>query len=110
MDLIFSAAIVTLFLIAGAAAWPAMYALFSRAVASDTRELNFWQVVRRRGLVDKDFRGSEPDVARAMHRCIACHEAARCDERLAESRFDEIDQFCPNRPFLDHLAAKHRRA
>lgn len=108
MDLTFSAAIVVLFVIAAAAAWPAMYAVFSRVFAADTRELNFWQVVRHRGLTDKNLAGSEPDVARAMHRCIACHEAAKCDALLAESRFDEIDGFCPNRSFLDHHAAKHR--
>ena len=108
MDLIFSAAIVSLLIIAVAAVWPAMYAIFSRAVASDTRELNLWQVMRRRGL--NGLSGRDPEIARAMYRCIACPEAAGCDERLAECRFDEIDQFCPNRAFLDHLAAKHRRA
>jgi len=108
MDLIFSAAIVTLLIIAAAAVWPAMYAVFSRAVASDTRELNLWQVMRRRGL--SGLSGRDPEIARAMYRCIACPEAARCDGLLAESRFDEVDRFCPNRPFLDQLAAKHRRA
>jgi|RhiMethySRZTD1v2_1073278.scaffolds.fasta_scaffold115139_3 hypothetical protein len=110
MDLIFSAAMVTLLVIAAAAAWPAMYAVYSRALASDTRELNFWQVVKHRGLTTKDLAASTPDAAQAMYRCIACPEAARCDERLAESRFDEIDGFCPNRPFLERLAATHRRA
>jgi hypothetical protein len=108
MDLTFSAAVVTLFIIAAAAAWPAMYATWSRIVASDTRELNFWQMLRRRGLSDKDLAGKERDVARAMYRCIACPEAARCDEGLASGRFDEIDGFCPNRSLLDDLA-KHRR-
>ena len=106
MDVILSAAVIILFIIAAAAAWPVMYAVWLRAVASDTRELNFWQVVRRRGLTDKDFAGSERDVARATYRCIACPEAARCDEQLAVGRFDEVDRFCPNRPFLDDLAAK----
>ena len=110
MDLTFSAAVVTLFIIASAAAWPAMYAMWSRIVASDTRELNFWQMVRRRGLSEKDLAGKERDVARAMYRCIGCHEAARCNERLAASRFDEVETFCPNRPFLDTLTAKHLRA
>jgi hypothetical protein len=109
MDLIFSAAVVTLFVIAAAAAWPAMYATWSRALASDTRELNFWQMLRRRGLSTKDFAGNERDVARGMYRCIACHEAARCDERLASKRVDEIEAFCPNRPLLDALVAKHLR-
>jgi len=106
MDLILSAAVVVLFVLAAAAAWPAMYAVWSRAIASDTRELNFWRVVRRRGLTDQDFAGSERDVARATSHCIACPEATRCDEQLAAGRFGEVDRFCPNRPFLDNLAAK----
>jgi hypothetical protein len=106
MDLIFSAAVVVLFIIAAAAAWPVMYAMWSRAVASDTRELSFWQMVRSRGLTSKDLAGSERDVARATYRCIACPEATRCDEQLAAGRFGEVDRFCPNRPLLDDLAAK----
>jgi len=108
MELIFSAAFVVLFVIAAAAAWPVMYAVWARAVGSDQRELNFWRVVRHRGLTDRDFAGSERDAARAAYRCIACHEATRCDGQLAAGRFDEIDRFCPNRPFLDDLAARHR--
>jgi len=108
--MIFSAAVITLFLIAAAAAWPAMYAVWSRGVASDARELNFRQMLRRRGLTDKDLAGREREVARATYRCIACHEAGRCDEQLAAGRFDEIERFCPNRPFLDDLAAKRLRA
>jgi hypothetical protein len=106
MDLIFSAALVVLFVIAAAAAWPAMYAVWSRAAGSDRRELNFWRVVRHRGLTHGDFAGSERDVARAAYRCIACPEADRCDHELAAGRFDAIDRFCPNRPFLDDLARR----
>ena len=101
MDLIFSAAVV---------AWPAMYALWLRIVAADTRELNFWQLVRGRKLALEDFAGREHDLNHAMHRCIACHEAGRCDASLAEGRTDEVDAFCPNRRLLDVVAATHRRA
>jgi len=109
MDLILSAAVAALFVLAAAAAWPAMYAMWSRAVGADTRQLGFWQMLRRRGLTEKDLGGREREVARGMYRCIACHEAATCDARLAENRFDDIESFCPNRPLLDALAAKHRR-
>ena len=108
MDLIFSAAVVGLFVIAAAAAWPAMYAVWTRAVA-DMRELNFWQLVRRRDMTLKDFSGRERDLAHALHRCIGCHEADRCDASLASGRVDEVEGFCPNRRFLDELAARHRR-
>jgi hypothetical protein len=109
VDLILSAAVAALFVLAAAAAWPAMYAMWSRAVGADTRELGFWQMLRRRGLTEKDLGGREREVARGMYRCIACHEAAACDARLAENRFDDIESFCPNRPLLDTLVAKHRR-
>lgn len=109
MDLTFSAAVVTLFIIAAAAAWPAMYATWSRIVASDAHGLNLWQMVWHRGLSRKDLAGREREVARAMYRCIACHEAARCDEQLASGRFDEVEAFCPNRPLLDELTAKRLR-
>jgi Family of unknown function (DUF6455) len=105
MDLIFSAAVVGLFVLAAAAAWPAMYALWSRAIP-DTRQLNFWQLAHRRGMALKDFAGSEPEFARAMYRCIGCHEAARCDALLDA---DLEVPFCPNRRFLDDVAARHRR-
>lgn len=110
MDLIFSAALVSLFITAAAVAWPAMYALWTRVIAADTRELGFWHLVRRRKLALKDFAGRERDLNHAMHRCNACHEAARCDALLAEGRTDEVDAFCANRRFLDDVAAKHRRA
>ena len=107
MDLIFSAAVVTLFVIAAAAAWPVMYALWSRA--ANTRELNFWQVARRKGIALKDFAGGEPDLSRAVHRCIGCREAARCDASLDQDLVHEVEAFCPNRRFLDEVAARHRR-
>ena len=109
MDLIFSAAVVGLFVIAAAACWPAIYALWSRVIAADTRELNFWQLVHRRKLKLEDFAGRERDLTQAMHRCIACHEAAGCDAALAGGRMDAVDALCPNRRFMDDIATKHRR-
>ena len=110
MDLIFSAALVSLFILAAALAWPVLYALWSRVMAADTRELNFWRLVRSRNMTPKDFAGRERDLNHAMYRCIGCHEAARCDAALAEGRTEEVDAFCPNRRYLDELAATHRRA
>ena len=109
MDLILSAAVVVLFVLAAAAAWPVMYALWSRAIA-DTDRLNFWQLARRRGLTLADLAGNEREVARATYRCIGCQEAAACDTALSAGREGEVARFCPNRQFIDDLAAKHRRA
>lgn len=105
MDLILSAAVVVLFILAAAAAWPAMYALWSRATA-DTDHLNFWQLARRRGLTLADLAGNEREVAHATYRCIACQEAAACDAALAARREGEVAAFCPNRQFIDDLAAR----
>jgi hypothetical protein len=110
MDLIFSAALLSLLILVAALGWPAMYALWSRVMAAETRELNFWQLVRRRKMTLKDFAGRERDLNHALYRCVGCHEAARCDAALAEGRAEEVDAFCPNRHYLDELAATHRRA
>ena len=104
MDLMLSAAVVGLFVLAAAAAWPAMYALWSRA--ANTQELNFWQAARRRGITVKDFAGNEPELSGAVHRCIGCHDVTRCDALLDA---DLEVPFCPNRRFLDDIAARHRR-
>ena len=108
MSLELSIAVVGLFLIMGAVAWPAMYAIWSRG-APDARDLNLWRVARRRGLARNDL-ASEPELSRAVYRCIACTEAGRCDRVLAAGGDREIDAFCANRVYLARLAERHRRS
>jgi len=105
-DWVFSAAVVGLFVLAAAAAWPAMYALWLRA-NPESHELNLWRLARRRGL-RRDM-SDEPELARAVYRCIACSEVSRCDAALASQREREIDAFCPNRDYLARIAVRHRR-
>ena len=107
-NLILALAVAGLFLMAAGLAWPAMAALWSR-VAPRSRELNLWRLAGRRGLARSEMSG-EPELSRAVYRCIGCYEATRCDELLDAGRFDAIERFCPNRPFLDELAARHRQA
>jgi hypothetical protein len=107
VDLILSAAVVVLFLIGAAAVWPAVYALWSRAVP-DSRDLNLWRLARRRGL--RSDMSDEPQLSRAVYRCIGCHEVSRCDATLDSGDDREIDSFCPNRGYLAALAERHRRS
>lgn len=102
------AAVVALVLVAAAAAWPAMYALWSRAVPR-ARELNLWRLAARRG-VARSGMGDEPDLSRAVYRCIGCYEAERCDELLDAGRTREVEAFCPNRGYLARLSERHRRS
>jgi hypothetical protein len=106
MDLILSATVVGMLLLAAAAAWPAMYAIWSRAQPG-SHDLNLWRLMRRRGL-RRDTSG-EPELSRAVYRCIACPEISRCDAALASGSDREIDAFCPNRGYLARLAGKLRR-
>jgi len=48
--------------------------------------------------------GAEPDLSRAVYRCIACQESPRCDKLLDAGRAAEVVAFCPNRDFV----ARHR--
>ena len=106
MDLMLSAAVVGLLLLAAAAAWPAMYAVWLRA-QPDSHELNLRRLARRRGL--RGDMSEEPELTRAVYRCIACDEASRCDAALASGQEREIDAFCPNRGYFARLAERHRR-
>lgn len=105
MDLILSAAVAALFLLAAAAAWPAMYAVWSRA-QPDSRDLNIWRLARQRG-VRRDMT-HEPELSRAVYRCIACDDASRCNAALAAGRDREIDAFCPNRGYFARIEERHR--
>lgn len=108
MSLLLSAAVVAAFLVCAALAWPAMYVVWSRAVP-ESRELNLWRLARQRGLTKNEL-GGEPELSRAVYRCIACEEAARCDAALASGREHEIDEFCPNRGYLARIDERHRRS
>lgn len=103
MDVIVSAAIVGVFVLAAAFLWPAMYAFWTRAVAET--ELNFWRVARHRGLKREDFAGREAELARAAYHCIACRESARCDATLAAGREGAVRVFCPNTGLLDRVSS-----
>ena len=105
MDLILSAAVAALFLLAAAAAWPAMYAVWSRA-QPNAHDLNFWRLGRQLGL--RSEMTKEPELSRAVYRCIACDEVSRCDAALAAGREREIDAFCPNRGYFARIEERHR--
>lgn len=108
MGLTFSIFVVGAFAIAAAIAWPTMYAVWSRA-APDSSDLNLRRLASRRGWTRGDMAG-EPDLSRAVYRCIACHEASRCDALLAAGHDREIDAFCPNRRYLARIAERHSRS
>jgi len=78
-------------------------AVLSRATA-DASELGLWRLLRQRGVTRKETAGAEPDLSRAVYRCIACQESPRCDKLLDAGRAAEVVAFCPNRDFV----ARHR--
>ena len=80
-------------------------AVWSRA-QPDSRDLNIWRLARQRG-VRRDMT-HEPELSRAVYRCIACDEASRCDAALAAERDREIDAFCPNRGYFARIEERHR--
>jgi uncharacterized protein DUF6455 len=109
MSTLVSVGAVAVFVVIAALLWPAMYAVWSRAI-TDSNELGLWRLLRQRGVTRKETAGAEPDLSRAVYRCIACQESPRCDKLLDAGRAAEVVAFCPNRGYLARIAERHHRS
>ena len=99
-------ALLVVLLILAASASPVFLSLWARAMTHE-RELEMWQMMRRRGLVDDAARPA--DMARAIRRCNLCPSVDECRAWLASGRADGVEDFCPNARFFDSLErARHR--
>ena len=94
--------LVGLFLLGAAAAAPAVYATWRRALGYAS-ELQIWEVLRREGISPDDTAGRERELVIAAHRCIACPSIPECDAALASGRPLEIESYCPNAVFVRFL-------
>lgn len=100
--------VLILLLLVAASASPAFLSLWGRAMAQD-RELEMWQMMRRRGLVAEDASLRPADMARAIRRCTLCPSTDACRHWLASGRAEGADEFCPNARFFESLqSAPHR--
>jgi hypothetical protein len=101
-------ALVSLFLVLAASAAPGVLALWGRARGRE-RELEMWQMMRRRGLAADDGSARAADMARAIRRCTLCPSVESCRRWLASGRAEGADDFCPNDRFFAALeSAQHR--
>ena len=97
--------LVGLFLLGAAAAAPAMYSSWRRALGYAS-ELQIWEVLRREGVAFDSTAGRERELVIAAHRCIACPSIAECDAALASDRPLELESYCPNAAFVRFLRPK----
>jgi hypothetical protein len=101
-----TAALLTLLLLLAATASPAFFVFWRRAMTRQ-RELEMWQMIRRRGLVADEARPA--DMARAIRRCTLCPSVEACRRWLASGRAEGAEDFCPNERFFESLkSAPHR--
>jgi hypothetical protein len=108
MALVLTVGILAFLLVLAAASSPALLAAWARATSRE-RELEMWQVMRRRGLVADDASLNAADMAHAIRRCRLCPSVDACRAWLASGRSEGSDEFCPNERFFRSLdSAQHR--
>ena len=106
--LLVTAALVSLLLLLAASASPGVLALWGRATGRE-RELEMWDMMRRRGLVPDDLSATPADMARAIRRCTLCPSVPVCRRWLASGRGEGAGDFCPNDRFFDALESTQHR-
>ena len=101
-------ALVSLLLLFAASASPGVLALWGRAIGRE-RELEMWEMMRRRGLVADDPSARPADMARAIRRCTLCPSLDTCRSWLAGGRGAGAEDFCPNDRFFAALDSLQHR-
>jgi hypothetical protein len=78
-------------------------AVFRREGASQPLLLD--QALRRQGneVAHRAIASGGRDFAVAVHRCLACNEAAQCRAWLASGARDGYQHFCPNVGFIESM-------
>ena len=108
MDVFGTLALLAFLLVLAAACSPPLLAAWAR-VTGGHRELEMWQVMRRRGLVADDLSMNAERMARAIRRCQLCPSVEICRGWLASGGSKGTDEFCPNDRFFQALdKAQHR--
>ena len=80
-----------------------------RRMVRDVAGLPLWKILRLRGT--GGIAGLQRDALRlAVERCQGCGKMAKCRELVAAGRDREIETFCPNLMYLQHLEAMKRHA
>ena len=95
-------------LLLAAAALRQSFVAWRRAM-TDTRTLQIWQAMGRRGLEPADAAGQERALAVAVRRCTLCPSLEQCEHWLAGER-DDPRSFCPNTMFMENLQRTKQRA
>lgn len=101
-------ALVALFLLLAASASPAVFVLWGRGTARE-RELEMWEMMRRRGLMTDDPSVRPADMARAIRRCNFCPSVEACRRWLASGRAEGAEAFCPNDRFFASVESTQHR-
>ena len=91
-------------LIVLAALLPFGYAGWRRLTAREG-DLQIWRVMQRTGVSPEGPAGRQPELARAVRRCVMCPSIEECDQWLAASHREGLGLFCPNASFLAELKA-----
>ena len=106
-NFLFALGILGLLLVAAAAVRQSVVAW--RRAMSNTRTLQIWQAMQRRGLDPADAAGHERSFAVAVRRCTMCSSLDECEHWLAGERNDP-GSFCPNTMFMENLQRAKQRA
>jgi hypothetical protein len=94
--------ILALLLMLVAAVAPAVYALRTR-MAMGSGELEFWRVLRRRGLSAAEAAEEPRNIAVALRRCALCPSVGACHEWLEAGAHGALEDFCPNAAYMRKL-------
>jgi len=108
VDLLGTLAILAFLVVLAAAASPPLFAALARA-GGDDRELEIWQVLRRRGFAAESATLEPEQMARAIRRCQLCASLEACRAWLAAGRTEGTDEFCPNDGVFRALDKEQRR-